>query len=299
MLPPGERYWGVSEETMKTLEQEGRLYYTRTGLPRRKNYLDEMPGQLLQDVWTDLKPIHAQSDERWGYPTQKPEALLERIIMASSNPGDVVLDPFCGCGTTVAVCQRSGRQWVGIDISQTAIEIMRRRLWNQSRFIPVIVDLPETEEALRRLKPFEFQNYVVNALNGTHSPKKVGDMGIDGHWFFTRDPIQVKQSEHVGRNVIDNFETAMRRAKFSVGYVVAFSFTRGAVEEVARAKGDGFNIRLIRVKELLLMAKRPGNPLAKLGPQPDGEILPLPPMRKSSDLPTAEELVKSAQRQVG
>ena len=85
-------------------------------------------------------------------------------------------------------------------------------------------------------------------------------MGIDGHWFFTRDPIQVKQSEHVGRNVVDNFETAIRRAGYSVGYVIAFSFTRGAVEEVARARDDGLNIRLIRVKELLLMVRRPWNP---------------------------------------
>jgi DNA modification methylase len=299
MQPPGERYWGVSEETMKSLDAEGRIYYTNSGLPRRKNYLDEMPGQLLQDVWTDLKPLHAQSNERRGYPTQKPEALLERIITASSNVGDVVLDPFCGCGTTVAVCERIGRQWIGIDISQTAIEIMRRRLWNQSRCVPTIVNLPETEAALRQLKPFEFQNYVVNVLNGTHSAKKSGDMGIDGHWFFTRDPIQVKQSEHVGRNVIDNFETAMRRAGFGVGYVVAFSFTRGAVEEVARAVEDGLNIRLIRVKELLLLTKRPGNPLEKFGPQPEGEVLPLPAMRKPSDLPTAEQLVESDRRQVG
>ena len=102
MLPPGERYWGVSLETMQALDAEGRVYYTSSGLPRRKNYLDEMPGQLIQDVWTDIKPIHAQSAERWGYPTQKPEELLERIILASSDPGDVVLDPFCGCGTTIA-----------------------------------------------------------------------------------------------------------------------------------------------------------------------------------------------------
>ncbi len=95
------------------------------------------------------------------------------------------------------------------------------------------------------------------------------------------------------------FETAMRRANFSVGYVIAFSFTRGAFEEVARAKSDGLNIRLIRVKELLLMIRRPGNPLTKLGPQPDGEILPIPPMRKAKDLPSAEQLVESARSQAG
>jgi hypothetical protein len=88
----------------------------------------------------------------------------------------------------------------------------------------------------------------------------------------------------------------MRRAKYNVGYVVAYSFTKGAAEEVARARSDGLNIRLIRVKELLLMVKRPGNPLAKLGPQPEGDVLPLPPMRKPSELPTAEELVASARQ---
>ncbi len=96
-----------------------------------------------------------------------------------------------------------------------------------------------------------------------------------------------------GEMSIDNFETAMRRGGFNVGYVVAFSFTRGAVEEIARAISDGLNIRLVRVKELLLMVRRPGNPLAKLGPQPEGDVIPLPPMRKPSELPTPEELVAS------
>lgn len=95
--PSGNQYWGVSEETMKRLHDEGRLYYSRTGLPRQVNYLDEMPGRLAQDVWTDISPIGAQAAERLGYPTQKPVALMERILTAFSNPGDVVLDPFCGC----------------------------------------------------------------------------------------------------------------------------------------------------------------------------------------------------------
>jgi hypothetical protein len=216
-------------------------------------------------------------------------------MRASSSPGDVVLDPFCGCGTTVAVADRLARRWVGIDISPTAIEIMRRRLWNQSRCEPIIVGAPDDETALRRLKPFEFQNWIINALHGTHSLKKSGDMGIDGHWFFTRDPIQVKQSEHVGRNVVDNFETAMRRNKSDTGYIVAFSFTRGAVEEAARVRREeGLTVRLLKVKEVLLGVRRPGNS-SKFGPQPDGDVLPLPPMRKPSELPTAEELVHSDQ----
>jgi len=294
--PPPNRSWGMSREELERLYGEGRILLKRDGRPRMdgwKIYIEETKGKPISTNWTDIERISNTAAERLGYPTQKPEALLARIIRASSNPGDVVLDPFCGCGTTVSVAQELGREWLGIDISPTAIEIMRRRLWNQHRVTPLVVDVPDTEDALRRLKPFEFQNYVVNALNGTQSPRKTGDMGIDGYWFFTRDPIQVKQSEGVGRNVVDNFETAMRREKASVGYIIAFSFTRGSVEEVARARDDGLNIRLIRVKELLLMVRRPGNPLAKLGPQPEGEILPLPPMRKPREMPSAEELVAS------
>jgi DNA modification methylase len=288
------RHWAYSRENLDRMFEEGRIEFRRTGMPVYKRYLDEQPGVPLQDVWVGIRLASADK-ERLGYPTQKPEALLERIIQTSSNPGDVVLDPFCGCGTSVAVAERLRRSWIGIDISPTAMEIMRRRLWNQSRTVPVVVDVPDTEDALKQLKPFEFQNWVINALNGTHSPRRTGDMGIDGYWFFTKDPIQVKQSERVGRNVVDNFQTAMRRAGNDTGYIVAFSFTKGAVEEVARARTEGLDIKLVRVKEVLLQVRRGGNPMTRLGPQPEGDVLPLPPMRKPSDLPSAEELVASAQ----
>lgn len=291
--PPGNRFWGYSEATMERFEEEGRLVYSKNGIPSYKRYLDEMPGQLLQDVWTDIKPLGSRSLERRGYPTQKPEMLMERIITASCPPGGIVLDPFCGCGTTIAVAERLNRQWIGIDISNTAMEVMRRRLWNQSKVIPIVVGAPDDEESLKTLKPFEFQNWIINAMHGSHSPRKVHDMGIDGYSFFTKDPIQVKQSSGVGRNVVDNFETAMRRGHHDTGYIVAFSFTKGAVEEVARARADGLNIKLVKVKEVLLLKKRPGNPLAKFGPQPEGDVLPLPPIRKPADLPTVEELIAS------
>ena len=111
-VPPYKgRYWAFSHDNMRELEQEGRLAYASTGMPRLKRYLDEMPGVTLQDIWTDIKP--APRRERTGYPTQKPIALYERIIEASSNPGDVVLDPFAGCATTPIAAERLGRQWVG------------------------------------------------------------------------------------------------------------------------------------------------------------------------------------------
>lgn len=183
-------------------------------------------------------------------------------------------------------------QWVGIDISPTAMEIMRRRIMLQTsgRVTPTIVGAPSTPADLKKLSPFEFQNWVINALNGSHSSRKVGDMGIDGYSFFTKDPIQVKQSERVGRPVVDTFQTAIRRNKSDTGYLVAFSFTKGAVEEAARAKKEGLQIRLVRVAELLLLLKRPGDRRLDIGPQPANLLeLPLPPTRKRKDLPTAEE----------
>lgn len=111
------KIWRCPPEKMAELDQAGRVRYTRTGTAEYVRYLDEMPGIPLQDLWTDIPPINSQATERLGYPTQKPEALLERIILASSNEGDVVLDPFCGCGTTIAVAEGLNRRWIGIDIT--------------------------------------------------------------------------------------------------------------------------------------------------------------------------------------
>src|SRR5438309_7787496 len=114
---------------MQELYEQGRIVQSKPGaVPAYKRYLDEMKGVPLQDLWLDLKPVGAQAQERLGYPTQKPQALLERIISASSNPGDVVLDPFRGCGTTVHAAQKLGRQWIGIDITYLAINLIKRRL---------------------------------------------------------------------------------------------------------------------------------------------------------------------------
>lgn len=104
---------------------------------------------------------------------------------------------------------------------------------------------------LKSLEPFEFQNWCVGALGGTINPKKVGDMGIDGFTFFNRYPIQVKQSENVGRNVVDNFETAIQRIEKDRGYIIAFSFGKGAYEETARIKSKGIFIELLKVDKLL------------------------------------------------
>lgn len=127
---PHQFGWRVSRERMEQLDAEGRLYFPKSqdGRIQLKRYLDEMQGVPMDEVWDDIKPLHAHAAERLGYPTQKPEELLERIIKASSNVGDVVLDPFCGCGTAVAAAQKLGRQWIGIDITHLSISLMKFRL---------------------------------------------------------------------------------------------------------------------------------------------------------------------------
>ena len=215
---------------------------------RAKVYLHE--GVALPDVW-DIPIINATSKERLGYPTQKPEALLERIINASSNPMDIVLDPFCGCGTTIAVAHRGGRRWIGIDVSPTACKLMEKRMRKLGAKDFKMIGLPKTVDELRALQPFEFQNWVFEKLHGRVNPRKVGDYGIDG-WIELDVPTQVKQSEDVGRNVVDNFETAIRRMNKTKGVIVALSFGKGAYEEVARVKNEeGLEIKLKAVEEIL------------------------------------------------
>jgi site-specific DNA-methyltransferase (adenine-specific) len=122
--------WRYSKETMAQLDAEGRIWYPedKEKRPRLKRYLKEMSGTLMGTNWTDISPINSQARERLGYPTQKPVALLERIILASSNPGGLVLDPFCGCGTTIDAAEKNGRDWIGIDVTQLAISLIKNRL---------------------------------------------------------------------------------------------------------------------------------------------------------------------------
>lgn len=289
------QHWKFGIEKLEELDAAGKIYWPPggRGFPQIKRYKDELKGKAVDDIWTDIDRINPRARERTevGYPTQKPEALLERIIAASSNPGDVVLDPFCGCGTTITVAERLKRQWVGVDISPTAIEIMRRRLWRQHRYTPVIRNNPDSVAELKQLKPLEFQNWIINAIGGYHSRRQVGDMGIDGYTFFRREPIQVKQSERVGRNVVDNFETAIRRDGHDTGHIIAFSFTKGAYDEVRRAKSDGLNVTLVKVTEVVLLVRRPQSKTAqRLGVSED---LPITPMRDPKDRRTPDELIAS------
>ena len=182
---------------------------------------------------------------------------------------------------------------------------MKRRVEKEGASDVRVVGVPVTALELKELKPFEFQNWVMQRLNGTHSPRKTGDLGIDGFSFMHHDPIQVKQSERVGRNAIDNFETAIERANRSAGYVIAFSFTKGAYEEVARAKARRkLDIRLVKVADLLGPDDRPKlktPELSEMFPQHQMSFLdlPLPEARDKKSRPSPEELIDSDLREDG
>jgi hypothetical protein len=251
---------------MAQLDIENRLHYPKKqgGRLRMKSYLDEMSGVPIFSVWTDISVIGGTSPERLGYPTQKPIALLDRIVKTSSNPNDIVLDAFCGCGTALVAAQNLGRQWIGIDVSPTACRVMAKRLrdvcgvnedeklWRIGRGF-VVRDLPWTEDKLRKIPPFEFDDWAVIALGGLGNKAKVGDMGIDGKiypvsatpkksgeaageldfadlWY----PIQVKQKDKAGRPDIDAFEAMMARENRQKGFFVSFDYTSDALTEIDR-----------------------------------------------------------------
>ena len=159
------RYWRYSRERMHELIDEGRIVQTKPGaVPAYKRYLDEMPGVPLQDLWTDINPISSRSKERTGYPTQKPLALLERIIKASSNEGDVVLDPFCGCATACVAAEKLGRQWAGIDISPNALVQVNNRLRKELGLFSLNVthrtDIPQRTD-LGLIPPYRTQKHTL------------------------------------------------------------------------------------------------------------------------------------------
>jgi DNA modification methylase len=199
--PYKSRYWAYSKENMRQFAKEGRIRHTFDGNPEYKRYLDEMPGVPLQDIWTDIPPITAGVAERLGYPTQKPEALLERIIKSSSNEGDVVLDPFCGCGTAIAVAQRLNRRWIGIDITHLAITLMKHRLldaFGEDVFKTIKVKGEPTTlseaEALALEDKYQFQWWALGLVGARPLDEKKGaDKGIDGRLYFFED--QSKKGE--------------------------------------------------------------------------------------------------------
>jgi site-specific DNA-methyltransferase (adenine-specific) len=193
------RVWKWTKEKMQELHDQGRLAYSSTGYPGLKQYLDESKGPVLQDVWDDIPSLQNNTAERLGYPTQKPLALLERVISASSNPGDIVLDPFCGCGTTIAAAQKLGRKWIGIDVTHLSIALLKYRLEDMFPGIELeVIGEPQDIDAARQLAlddRYQFQWWALSLVRakplgakaGGKTGKKGSDKGIDGIINFIDD----------------------------------------------------------------------------------------------------------------
>ena len=229
------KVWRWTKEKMEQLHREGRLVYTKSGMPRYKRYLEEMQGSVLTTIWEDIPFINSQSKERLGYPTQKPEALLERIIKASSSEGDLVLDPFCGCGTAIAVAERSKRRWIGIDITYLAINLVQRRLRDHhpTDLSPYEIAGAPTDlasaERLKEISPHQFEWWAVDLVNARPAKdhKKGADTGIDGYINFFDDKsgqakqviVQVK-SGHIGVNHVRDLKGVIEREKAALGALI-------------------------------------------------------------------------------
>lgn len=268
------RYWRYSREKMDELIRQGRVVQTKPGgVPSYKRYLDEMSGVPLQDLWTDIRPISSQGAERLGYPTQKPEALLERIIASSSNEGDLVLDPFCGCGTTIAAAQALNRRWTGIDITHLAINLIRTRLRDSygtsAKF--VVIGEPTTvkdAEELAKTDQYQFQWWALGLVGARPVEQKKGtDKGIDGRLYFheegkkgkqTRQAIFSVKAGHVTSSQVRDLVGVLAREKAELGILISFQEpTRDMRKEAASAGfyespwGKHPKVQLLTVGDLL------------------------------------------------
>lgn len=219
-------------------------------------------GKIPEDVWI-MPVVKGNSAERVGFPTQKPLALMERIIKASSNPGDVVLDPFLGSGTTSVAAHKLERNSIGIDRSPSAIRISKQRLYEVHGEPEMIFTRKYNSKDIRNMDPNEFQDFIIEADGGVPYKKKTGDMGLDGYKTVIDGDneymvvYQAKRSDHIGRNPVDNFIHAMERANTIHGVFAAFSYTKGAVEEAARKRAEGIDIQLKKVDNIIDMCDPP------------------------------------------
>ena len=247
-----KRVWRWTKERMKKAEKDGIIHYSSTGLAAQKRYLDEMKGQPIDNLWDDIKPVQAQSKERVGYPTQKPVELLERIIKATSNEGDIIADFFCGCGTALVAAHNLNRRYIGVDNSPKASRVVRKRLKGIGVDIPELAVKTLTKNQILKLKPDEFEEYVVRCIGGEPNRVKVADGGIDGKLIEDGTPIQVKKSRNIGRPVLDSFYKHLK--KNNRGIIIALSFGKGAYEEVAKLKREGYDVDLVTLEDILEMS---------------------------------------------
>jgi site-specific DNA-methyltransferase (adenine-specific) len=257
-IDPGAkgRHWARTPDQLDALDAAGQIDWPqgREGWPYIRLYLDERHGVPAQEIWTDIDPINMIAKERLGYPTQKPLALLERIIQASSNPGDVVLDPFCGCGTTIDAAQALGRRWIGIDITHLSIGLIKHRL--AGRHGPEVVATyrtigePTTVEdaaVLAKDDPFQFQAWSLGLVGArvAGSDKKGGDKGIDGRLYFhdsvagpTRQIVLSVKAGNLVPSYLDALWGVIEREQAQIGVLITFRQPTAGMR--ARAADAGF-----------------------------------------------------------
>ncbi|MEQ8346140.1 MAG: DNA methyltransferase [Sneathiellaceae bacterium] len=235
------RHWRYSQAKMQELVDQGRIIQTRPGaVPQYKRYLDEMPGVPLQNLWADLPVLNNRSKEVLGYPTQKPLALLDRIVAASSNPGDVVLDPFCGCGTAIEAAQALNRRWIGMDITVLAIDVVERRLLRKYKALQRNSDyevkgVPVSTDGARRLAkddPHEFQLWALTLIDGQprNEGKKGSDGGVDGLIYYKDGAaaigqaiVSVKGGENVGPTDVRDLIGTMNNQNAKLGAFITLA----------------------------------------------------------------------------
>jgi DNA modification methylase len=265
--------WRTVREKVEALDEDGRLEWSGTGRPYLKRYLHEQEGTPASSIWVDIPPLAASAAEKLGYPTQKPEALLERIIKASSNEGDIVLDPFCGCGTSIAVAEQLHRRWIGVDITHLAISVIKNRLheaYEAELAAYEVTGVPAdlaSAEVLAIKDRYEFQYWAISLLAGrpAQDKKKGRDTGIDGLLYFYDDNsdrpkkiiIQVK-SGHVKPDDIRALITVVGREKAQIGAFITLKHpTRDMKKEAVAAgyyKTEFYTfpkIQILTIEELL------------------------------------------------
>jgi len=288
-FPFPDKGWRYQRDTMQKLHDEGRVYYPKhkdgsfdfSKRPQLKRYLREQEGSIVTNVWTDIQPLHDVSAERMGYPTQKPLALLERIIRASSQPGDIVLDPFCGCGTAVHAAQKLGRSWIGIDITHLAISLIEKRM--KDAFPGIVFEVqgtPKDLEGARNLAErdkYQFQWWACSLVGAQpyHGKKKGADSGIDGMIFFQDDSkgakkiiVSVKGGEHVGRTMIADLKNTVEREGAQMGLFVTLVPPTSPMQHEAVTAGyyhsplfgDFKKIQILTIDGLLSGVEKPDYP---------------------------------------
>jgi site-specific DNA-methyltransferase (adenine-specific) len=256
IAPPPGKHWIWSQERIDEAMAEGTIVFSKNGVPSMKRYLDEVRGNSVEDVWIDIPPINSQARERLGYPTQKPEALLERMIKASSNEGDLFLDPFCGCGTSISVAERLKRRWIGIDITHLAITLMKHRLEDtfHSDLLPYeVIGDPKDLESARALAQesqhdgrYQFEWWALGLVDArpAQDKKKGADKGVDGYINFFDDNsgkaktviVQVK-SGGVHASYVQALRGAVEREKAPIGILITLEEPTKPMLQEAAASG--------------------------------------------------------------